>query len=81
LNILFPENGLFVAIENIEEINFNEFKNTSLVFGLNLSNKSEQTYHYYKGEWKKNIDVDENKKYAKMIYFLSFAMIELTLTD
>jgi hypothetical protein len=81
LNILFPENGLFVAIENVEDINSNEFKNTSLVFGLDLSNKSEQTYYYYKGEWVKNIDVDENKKYDKMIYFLSYSMIELTLTD
>lgn len=81
LNILFPENGLFVAIENIEDINSKEFKNTSLTFGLDLSNKSEQIYYYYKGEWKKNIDADENKKYDKMIYFFSYSMIELTLTD
>jgi hypothetical protein len=80
LNILFPKNGLFVAIENIESINSDEFKNTSLVLGLDLNNKSQKTYLYYKGKWIENIDIEENSK-NKLLNLFKAIMIELTLTD
>jgi hypothetical protein len=80
LNILFPENGLFVAIENIKNVNSVEFKNTSLVLGLDLNNKSQKIYFYYKGKWIENIDFEKNIK-NKMLNLFKATMIELTLTD
>jgi hypothetical protein len=80
LNILFPENGLFIAIENIRNINSDEFKNTSLVLGLDLNNKSQKTYLYYKGKWVENIDFESNIK-NKLLNLFKATMIELTLTD
>ena len=80
LNILFPKDGLFIAIENIKDVNSPKFKNTSLVLGLDLSNKSQSTYFYYKGEWLEKIDSAKNKE-NKMLNLFKAVMIELTLSD
>lgn len=85
LNIIFPENGLFIAVENIkkhQEKKKNKSSKLEKTFsvGLDLNLKNETTYIYYKGNW---VDKIKSKKIFsdKMLNLFKAIPIELTLSD
>ena len=74
LNIAFPEDGFFIAIENIED------NSQSLVLGLDLSLPKENSLIYYKGDWLEEVE-SKNMLGDKMINLFKATMFELTLSD
>ncbi|WP_378172412.1 carboxypeptidase-like regulatory domain-containing protein [Aquimarina sp. SS2-1] len=85
LNVIFPKEGLFIAIENIKEEQKVKKRRSSrlektLTLGLDLESKNENTYIYYKGEWVDKI-ISQNMFSEKMLNLFKAVSIELTVAD